>query len=328
MDLNINPTGVTTGLASLMSDGNAKTITLESRDKTLLEKGAEQVEKKLESVPGVIKVQNTTNARKTNVRFNIDQQAAQSEGLQPSAVAGQIYNMLNGIKAATVDDEELDKVDIRLQYPDDEYNDPRVLLSQSIQNQDGKSVALKDICEFEFTEIPLSIHRVDDKFIGEIKAVVRTGDKYRISKAVNDAAKEVILPEGVGFETIWEKKNIDIEADIEQDIFIVSDPELLSLVWNNLLSNALKFTPEGGKVSLSLKKDGEKAVVRIADTGCGISEENQKHIFDKFYQADRSHASEGNGLGLALVKTVLERVNGELMLTSELGKGTEFTVKL
>ena len=132
----------------------------------------------------------------------------------------------------------------------------------------------------------------------------------------------------LGFETIWDKKNINIEADIDQDIFVKSDEELLSLVWNNLLSNALKFTDEGGTVVLSLKQEGDRAIVSISDTGCGISEEKQKHIFEKFYQADTSHASEGNGLGLALVKTVLDKVGGELTMKSKVGKGTEFVVKI
>lgn len=132
----------------------------------------------------------------------------------------------------------------------------------------------------------------------------------------------------LGFEMIWDKKNINIEADIDQDIFVESDEELLSLVWNNLLSNALKFTEIGGTVSLSLKREGNRAIVSVSDTGCGISEEKQKHIFEKFYQADTSHAGEGNGLGLALVKTVLDKVGGELTMKSELGKGTEFVVKI
>lgn len=132
----------------------------------------------------------------------------------------------------------------------------------------------------------------------------------------------------LGFETIWDRKNINISTDIDQDIFVKSDEELLSLVWNNLLSNALKFTDGGGTVLVSLKKEEGKAVVRVADTGCGIEDEKQKHIFEKFYQADSSHAVEGNGLGLSLVKAVLDKVGGEITMKSELGKGTEFTVKI
>lgn len=130
------------------------------------------------------------------------------------------------------------------------------------------------------------------------------------------------------FESTWEKKNIDINTDIEDGVLIESDPELLALVWNNLFSNAMKFTGTGGAVSLSLKTDGEFAVVRVSDTGCGISPETGRHIFEKFYQGDTSHATQGNGLGLALVKRVTDIVGGEISVSSEVGKGSTFTVKL
>ena len=107
-----------------------------------------------------------------------------------------------------------------------------------------------------------------------------------------------------------------------------SDGELLSLVWNNLFSNAIKFTPPHGKISLTLKAEGEFAVVQVSDTGCGISPEVGKHMFEKFYQGDTSHATQGNGLGLALVKRVMDIVGGDISVSSEVGKGSIFTVKL
>lgn len=130
----------------------------------------------------------------------------------------------------------------------------------------------------------------------------------------------------VGFEDVWEKKNIELDTDIEDNVTINADKELLSLVWNNLLSNAFKFTDEGGTVSVTLKKNGERAVVSVEDTGCGISEETGKHIFDKFYQGDTSHATKGNGLGLALVKRVVDICGADINVKSALGKGTTFTV--
>ena len=130
------------------------------------------------------------------------------------------------------------------------------------------------------------------------------------------------------FENTWEKKEIDIETDIEEEVFVESDDELLSLVWNNLFSNALKFTESGGTVSVTLKTDGDYAAVRVADTGCGISPEIGKHIFEKFYQGDTSHATQGNGLGLALVKRVVDIVGGDISVESEVGKGSTFTVKI
>ena len=130
------------------------------------------------------------------------------------------------------------------------------------------------------------------------------------------------------FERAWEDKALDIETDVEEEVMVNSDGELLSLVWNNLFSNAIKFTPPHGKISLTLKAEGEFAVVQVSDTGCGISPEVGKHMFEKFYQGDTSHATQGNGLGLALVKRVMDIVGGDISVSSEVGKGSRFTVKL
>lgn len=130
------------------------------------------------------------------------------------------------------------------------------------------------------------------------------------------------------YESVWERKGIDIQTDIEDMVSVCADSELLSLVWNNLLSNAFKFTPDGGRVSVSLGADEEYATVIIRDTGVGMSREVGEHIFDKFYQGDTSHATEGNGLGLALVKRVIDIVDGEISVESARGVGTAFTVRI
>ena len=130
------------------------------------------------------------------------------------------------------------------------------------------------------------------------------------------------------FEDAWEKKNLEIETRIQEDIRIKSDPELLSLVWNNLISNAVKFTPEGGTIAVSLTADERNVMVSVRDTGCGIDPETGKHIFEKFYQGDTSHATQGNGLGLALVKRVVDILQGEISVQSTPGQGSTFTVKI
>ncbi len=132
----------------------------------------------------------------------------------------------------------------------------------------------------------------------------------------------------LGFEDVWEGKGIEIAADIDDGVLVESDAELLSLVWNNLFSNAFKFTEPGGRVSVSLKAEGEDAVVKVADTGIGIPAEVGEHIFEKFYQGDTSHRTQGNGLGLALVKRVADIVGGEVSVESEVGRGSTFTVKI
>lgn len=129
------------------------------------------------------------------------------------------------------------------------------------------------------------------------------------------------------FEEVWEKKRLNIETDIEEDVRIRSDGELLSLVWNNLISNAVKFTPEEGTIGVSLKTEGDLVIVSVSDTGCGIRPEVGQHIFEKFYQGDTSHATQGNGLGLALVKRVVDILNGEIGVQSVYGQGSTFTVK-
>jgi len=131
----------------------------------------------------------------------------------------------------------------------------------------------------------------------------------------------------LGFEDAWEAKNLEIETDIEDNVRIKSDPALLSLVWNNLISNAVKFTPDGGKIGVSLKAEEEHVIVSVSDTGCGMKPEVGQHIFEKFYQGDTSHATQGNGLGLALVKRVVDILGGEIGVHSVYGQGSSFTVK-
>jgi len=130
------------------------------------------------------------------------------------------------------------------------------------------------------------------------------------------------------FENVWEKKNIEIDTDIAEDIKVEADAELLSLVWNNLFSNAFKFTEEGGSVSLSLTATEHHAIIKVKDTGCGMTAEVGAHIFEKFYQGDTSHSIQGNGLGLALVKRVIDILQGEIGVESVVGVGTTFTVKI
>lgn len=132
----------------------------------------------------------------------------------------------------------------------------------------------------------------------------------------------------LSFEDIWNERNIEIEVDIEEEIYTLGDAALLSLVWNNLLSNAFKFTPPGGRVRVYLKLYNDKAVVRVEDSGIGMSEDTIKHIFEKFYQGDTSHREKGNGLGLALAKRIVDIHNGEIDVLSEIKKGSSFIVTL
>lgn len=130
------------------------------------------------------------------------------------------------------------------------------------------------------------------------------------------------------FENVWEISNIEIDTDIAENVKVKADSELLSHVWNNLFSNAFKFTESGGTVSVSLTATKHHAIVKVKDTGCGMSKEIGEHIFEKFYQGDTSHATRGNGLGLALVKRVVDIMQGEIGVESVVGRGSTFTVKI
>ena len=130
------------------------------------------------------------------------------------------------------------------------------------------------------------------------------------------------------YESVWEKANIEIETDIAEDIKVKADAELLSLVWNNLFSNAFKFTEAGGTVSVSLTATNHLAIVKVRDTGCGMTPEIGSHIFEKFYQGDTSHKQDGNGLGLALVKRILSIEQAEIRAENLPEGGCCFTVKL
>ena len=139
---------------------------------------------------------------------------------------------------------------------------------------------------------------------------------------------EMICESLLSFESVWTEKNIEIETNLEEGLFINTDKRLLEIVCNNLISNAMKFTESGGKVSVECFKKENLATVSVTDTGCGISSETGKHIFDKFYQGDTSRKAEGNGLGLALVKRIIDVLGGEISVQSQLGKGSKFSVTL
>ncbi len=127
----------------------------------------------------------------------------------------------------------------------------------------------------------------------------------------------------------WSAKNLTLEADLPLCI-LCGDEDLLSQVWTNLLHNAIKFTPEGGQISIGLRQEGDTAQVTIGDTGIGIGPEDRIHIFERFYKADKARARSagGNGLGLSLVKKIVDLHEGSIGVESTIGKGTTFEIFL
>lgn len=153
----------------------------------------------------------------------------------------------------------------------------------------------------------------------ENQEIVMHQTKYRLDEQLRKAV--LVL------ESKWSFKKIEFDIELPRILFYGNEP-LLNRVWVNILDNAIKYSPVGGTIKVTLEKKEGKIMVSIQDEGDGMSEEVQKHIFEKFYQGDSSRKEEGNGLGLALVKRIVELYNGSVAVQSSLGHGTIFTVTL
>jgi len=124
-----------------------------------------------------------------------------------------------------------------------------------------------------------------------------------------------------------QKKQLEVDVSIEK-VEIIANEEMLSHLWINLLNNAIKFSPDGSTITVTLKQNADNAIVAISDMGIGMDNETKKRIFDKFYQGDKSRAMEGNGLGLSLVQRIVELDNGNIEVDSQPDKGACFTVSI
>lgn len=159
----------------------------------------------------------------------------------------------------------------------------------------------------------LKLNKLENQSIAENK------QKINLSEMIGECI--------IAHEELIEKKQLNCNINLD-DVQIYSVPSYLEIIWNNLISNAIKFTENGGTIGVELVQDKQFVCVKISDTGIGLSAETGKHIFEKFYQGETSHSSEGNGLGLAMVKKVIDILGGEISVESTLGKGTTFCVKL
>ena len=152
----------------------------------------------------------------------------------------------------------------------------------------------------------------------ENKEIITKKAEFRLDEQIRQA---ILL-----LEPIWSSKKINFNIDLNPASYF-SNPELLMQVWLNMIGNAIKFTPKNGEISIGLNNTSSHLEVFISDTGIGISPEAQKHMFDKFYQADRSGNTDGNGLGLALVKRIVDLCKGNIQVDSSPGLGTAFILK-
>ena len=159
----------------------------------------------------------------------------------------------------------------------------------------------------------LTLNRVESQTILTDKAAFPLDEQLRQSVLVTQQK--------------WRQKELDFDADLAPAEYTGSEG-LLKEVWLNLLDNAAKFSPEGGTVAVNLRKEKSALMVSVTDQGEGMSADTQAHIFEQFYQGDTSHTTQGNGLGLAMVKKVLELHGGSIQVNSAPGQGSCFTVTL
>lgn len=175
-------------------------------------------------------------------------------------------------------------------------------------------------------KILLNTKRLSE-LVGNILLLSKLDNQAIQSKKSRFRLDEQIRQSIVMLEPKWEKKDIYFDVDMETAEY-VGNESILMHVWNNIIGNAIKFDPVGGYLGVRMTRRDDLILVSIEDSGPGISEEHKAHIFDKFYQSDSSHMEEGNGLGLALVKRILDQCGGTVTAENRLEGGCRFTVTL
>ena len=192
-------------------------------------------------------------------------------------------------------------------------------LLQGDENLDGEQKEYVD-------KILLNTQRLST-LVGSILLLSKLENQQIPSHQTEYRLDEQIRQSVVALETAWVRKDIELDVELDRETYLGNE-QMMRHVWDNLISNAVKFSPQGGVVKLKLTKKAKKLIFTIEDQGPGLSEEAQKHIFDKFYQADTSHKQEGNGLGLALAKRILTIEKGQITAENIPGGGCRFTVTL
>jgi signal transduction histidine kinase len=134
---------------------------------------------------------------------------------------------------------------------------------------------------------------------------------------------EEIRKQIVSLEPLWSKKDIEFDINLSKTK-VYLDKDLMNIAIKNLIENAIKFSHQKGKIEVSLNASDEETTLKIKDHGIGMSDDVQEHIFDKFYQGDASHSARGNGLGLSIVKRILDIMDCSIIVNSELDKGSKF----
>ena len=187
--------------------------------------------------------------------------------------------------------------------------------------QDGENLS-EDQKEY-VDKILLNTQRLSS-LLGSILLLSKLENQQIPTKQIEYRLDEQIRQSVVALESAWSQKDIELDVDLDR-VSYLGNEQMMRHVWDNLISNAVKFSPQGGKVKLCLSQKARKLNFTIEDQGPGLSEDAQKHIFDKFYQGDSSHKQEGNGLGLALVKRILTIEKGQITAENIPDGGCRFT---
>lgn len=175
-------------------------------------------------------------------------------------------------------------------------------------------------------KIIFNTRRLSD-LVGNILLLSKVNNQTISLKASTFRLDEQVRQSILALESKWEKKEIEFDIDLDE-IEYTGYENLLSHVWLNLIDNAVKFSPQNGQIRIRLKQLDGSVTFSIWDNGLPIPEADIDRIFNKFYQGDNSHASEGNGLGLALVRKIVAAAHGTINVTSSEDAGTEFVVAL
>lgn len=179
--------------------------------------------------------------------------------------------------------------------------------------------------EAEYVDkILLNTKRLSE-LVGNILLLSKVDNKAIQAKKTTYRLDEQIRQAIVMLEPKWSTKEIEFDVNMDE-VEYTGDESLMFHVWNNLIDNAIKFNPQSGFIRIKLEKSEKNITFIIEDEGCGINDEEKTHIFNKFYQSDSSHKAEGNGLGLALVKNILNLCGGEISVTDGKNGGARFTV--
>jgi signal transduction histidine kinase len=186
---------------------------------------------------------------------------------------------------------------------------------------------LTDAQRFEYLSIIISESERLSKLSSNVLLLSNLESTENNTEQAEYALDEQLRRAVLLLEPQFQRKRLETTIDLEP-VRIIANEEMLNHLWINLLGNAIKFSHEGGAVEVTLKKNAGNAIVSVSDQGVGMETLVKRRIFEKFYQGDRSRKTEGNGLGLSLVKKILELENGEITVDSEPGKGTCFTVRL